>query len=430
MPTQTLQKDSIEASTEGSHQPLHDASNNVYQSVSSANTPLIPSSLVYEAKDAIFDSSTKLDNEHSAEGGANSNVYIDMGGIGSWVEFILDHNALVGASTTPTHCKLSFRYANGASNRLSRPCSVSINGILIGTLSFPPTISWNSWSYEHIETKECIISGGKSAIIQLTAMTEEGGPNIHSMEWSTTLSDANTKRRRCNYQYKKLPEGQITYGLDDGGCFLCMHEQPVTSKISTKVPSSGKLLTKQCQQLCDEDRECLAFTVARLESLPPQLYRFGATANCCLERTMYPPGVFLRSPPTTSREQKSDRGMFSNRRNDCQLDAMCWRRYEKIIEGDEEEPCAELFEEDDTVSHPSKLMCSRVWEATTYTDEEIQTAIDFINDGCQYPDSTYVSMLAKANAQCKNEILAESLAITILVHSSGVTTYVTVGQST
>ncbi len=447
MSNQTMQKDSTEASTEGSQQPLHDASNNAHQSISSTTTPVIPSSLLYEAKDAIFDSSTKLDTEHSAEGGANSNVYIDMGGMGSWVEFLVDHDAVVGASTAPAYCKLSFRYANGASNRRSRPCSVSVNGKIIGTLSFPSTIAWNSWSDEHIEAKECTTSGGKSAIIQLTATTEEGGPNIHSMEWSKTLSDddsstlsstrfhlqskeATTNRRKCNYRYNKLPEGQITYGLDDGGCFLCIHEHPIASKLTTKVPSSGNALTEQCQQLCDEDRQCLAFTVARLESLPPQLYRFGATANCCLERTMYPPGAFLRSPPTTSMEKKTNRGMPSNRRNDCQLDAMCWRRYEKIPEGDDEEPCAELLEEDVTVSHPSKLMCSRVWEATTYTDEDVQKAIDFINDGCHYQDSTYVSMLARANARCVAESLAESLAISIIVHSSGMMTYVAVGPST
>lgn len=88
------------------------------------------------------------------------------------------------------------------------------------------------------------------------------------------------------------------------------------------------------------------------------------------------------------------------------------------------------MEEDVTVSYPSKLMCSRVWEATTYTDEDVQKAIDFINDGCQYQDSTYMSMLARANARCVDELMAESLAISIIVHSSGMMTYVTVGQST
>lgn len=395
-----------------------------------------------EAEDAKFDSSSKFDAEHAAAAGANSNVYIDMGGMGSWVEFHVDHDGV-----TTTTCKLSFRYSNGASNRHRRPCSVSLNGVHIGTLYFPSTLSWNNWSYAHMKIKQCIKSSEKNTKIRITATTEEGGPNIDSMEWTATLSyddsrstlssspiqpeikQTTTKRRKCNYQYNKLPEGQITYGLDDGGCFLCMQENPITSKITTQAPSSGNALIEQCQQLCDTDSQCVAFTVARTQSLPPQLYRFGTTSNCCLERTVYPPGVYLGTQPTTTTVEEKKRRMASNRRNDCQLDAMCWTRYEKIPK-EEEAPCDELPVDDDvTVPHTSKMICSRVWEPTTYTDDEVQTAIDFINDGCQYSDKTYMSMLARANARCEEEILAESLAISIIVHSSGMMTHVTVGQS-
>ena len=442
-----------EASVDGSQQQLHDDSSNIVQSsIAAASTP---SSLVYEAKDAIFDASTVLGSEHADvanDGATKSYAYIDMGGMGSWVEFhvAVDHDVLVGSSSsdaasTPTNnnCILLFRYANGASNRQSRPCSVSVNGVLIRTLSFPSTISWNNWRNEHIVVENCFPVSAlvENQIIRLTATTEEGGPNINRMEWTTKLSDDDShytlsssqppERRECNYGYNKLPEGQITYGLDDGGCYLCTQEHSITTKISTNIPSSGKALTEQCQELCDADSRCLAYTVARAESLPPQLYRFGQAANCCLERTMYPPEAYLHNPSITieEKEKKGSSGMLSNRRNNCQLDSMCWNRYEKIIPDEEgEEPCAERMKADVT---KKKRMCTRVWEPTTYTKEDIQNAIDFIKDGCQYPDNTYLSMLDRANARCKNEIVAESLAISIIVHSSGMMTYVTtVGQTT
>lgn len=398
---------------------------------------------MYEAKAATFDSTTKLDNEHAATT-AGANPYIDMGEFGSWVEFHVDHSLVrassIGTGTT-TDCRLSFRYSNGASNRQSRPCSVSINGIVIGALPFPSTISWTNWRYQYIELKRCnILMSEKITAIRLTATTEEGGPNLDSMEWTTTLSDgdssstlspsspyqpeskeSSTKIRKCNYKYNKLPEGRITYGLDDGGCYLCT-EQHLLPFVS--VPSSGKTLTEQCQRLCDDDSQCRSFTVARPASLPSQLYHFGTTANCCLERREYPSGAFLH---TTTTADENGQGMVlpPNRRKDCQLDSMCWTRYERIHE-EGEGPCAD-FLEDANNPKPSKLMCSRVWEPTTYTDEDIQKAIDFINDGCQTEDNIHRFMLAKANARCKEEILAESFSVSIIVHSSGMLTYVTTG---
>lgn len=401
---------------------------------------------MHEAKAATFDSTTKLDNEHAATATAGANSYIDMGGFGSWVEFRVDLS-LVRASSigTTTDCMLSFRYSNGASTRSSRPCSVSINGIVIGALSFPSTITWTNWRYQYIELKRCnILMSELITTIRLTATTTEGGPNLDSMEWATTLSDgdssstlssssryppdskeSSTKIRKCNYKYNKLPEGRITYGLDDGGCYLCTEQQLLPF---VNVPSSGKTLTEQCQRLCDADNQCRSFTVARTASLPSQLYHFGTTANCCLERREYPPGAFLHTT-TTAEERSNGVVLPPNRRKDCQLDSMCWTRYERIQE-EGEGPCADFLEDANNPKHSTLMMCSKVWEPTTYTDEDIQNAIDFINKGCRNEDNMYRFMLAKANARCKEEILAESFAVSIIVHSSGMLTYVTTGQST
>ncbi len=374
-----------------------------------------------------FDPSSKLDMEHA---GANADAYVDMGGIDSWVEFNI--NADAGALSSGNTCKLSFRYANGASNRSSRQCIVSVNSNIIGKLTFSTTISWTHWSYEDIDVI-CMSGTNK---VRLTATTTEGGPNLDSMTliessptnkissprhpqstnrrttFHTTPEIANApSRKSCNSRYIKLPEGRITYGTDDGGCFLCV-QHPVT-----KIPLSGDALIEECKRMCDEDIQCLAFTVARAASLPSQLHHFGKQANCCLERREYPPGVYLQST-------EDDRVPT---RTKCQLDRMCWTRFERDQEDVAIESREQCANHDFAITHLSNI-CLEVWEPTAYNDDEIQKAIDFIDRGCQLQDKIYVSMLATANARCKEEILAESMAISIIVHSSGMITYVSVGQ--
>ena len=74
-----------------------------------------------------------------------------------------------------------------------------------------------------------------------------------------------------------------------------------------------------------------------------------------------------------------------------------------------------IFEDYTAPPTPSPSgLCLKVWEEVMYTDEEIQTKLDFITGGCDYKDETFESMLAEAHAQCLVEVIAESMAVTII----------------
>lgn len=146
------------------------------------------SAFYYEAEDASFDISTSVRTKFT---GAKGNTYVNMGGVGSWVEFNVDAGLSGGV------CTLSFRYANGAAFK-SRPCSVQVNGSGINTvLSFATTSRWNYWSYETIETT---CTPGTN-VIRITSTTSKGGPNLDSIYFSEMANLKNSRRSVGVYYY-------------------------------------------------------------------------------------------------------------------------------------------------------------------------------------------------------------------------------------
>lgn len=87
---------------------------------------------VFEAEDALFESAY-IRTQH---GGFSGWGYIDIADkTGGWLEFVMRKPS--GSTET-----LTIHYANGGS---SRSYSVSLNGTLLGSLSFPSTGSWSTW---------------------------------------------------------------------------------------------------------------------------------------------------------------------------------------------------------------------------------------------------------------------------------------------
>ena len=146
--------------------------------------------VVYEAENASRDPSSVVDVVHHPRRSSGGS-YVDMGGIGSWLEFVIVEAAARGsvATTMPKSddddhrdhgydCAVSFRYSNGASNREPRACVASANGSDVASLRFPTTGSWGAWSDEVVGR---VVDCAPGTVIRLTAASRHGGPNVDAM---------------------------------------------------------------------------------------------------------------------------------------------------------------------------------------------------------------------------------------------------------
>ena len=85
----------------------------------------------------------------------------------------LDLPVTAGAAGQAT---LTWRYANGTT--ASRPMSVTVNGVAAGTIAFPVTADWDTWSTATISVP--LTAGGNT--IRVAATTAAGGPNLDWLE--------------------------------------------------------------------------------------------------------------------------------------------------------------------------------------------------------------------------------------------------------
>ena len=163
-------------------------------------------------------------------------------------------------------------------------------------------------------------------------------------------------------------------------------------------PMSGSQLSEHCEHLCDLDPLCTAFSIARPPVLHADEYYYGFSANCCLEREEYPDGMFVDAPDDDQTGELSP----------CHMATACWTRFEL---NDALESSCEGHDHTRTKpkSHIDDRQCSLIWEAKQYTDESIQERLDFIAQGCQFNDATFLLMLGDAHDQCKAEIEEEEL---------------------
>jgi hypothetical protein len=396
--------------------------------------------VVYEAENASRDPSSVVDVVHHPRRSSGGS-YVDMGGIGSWLEFVIVEAAARGAvakSDDDDHrddrgydCAVSFRYSNGASNREPRACVASANGSDVASLRFPTTGSWGAWSDEVVSH---VVDCAPGTVIRLTAASRHGGPNVDAMTLAylvggggggsgsgtgraavattttttnemmvglvaddptdddegdqsspttssssddpppsptisssspsssesgvdatanpppprissssssadegvvdaTTLStnpplpppteesdrgdDCDDDDDVSRPRYNKFPDGMVTYGYDDGGCFFCGGDDPIDG--SRVHPSKRGDLVEMCRRMCDSDHGCVAYTIGRGATREGQEHKYdGTMANCCLERRLYPPGAYVDGSGNDARGKSN-----------CQLDAACWTRYER-----------------------------------------------------------------------------------------------------
>jgi hypothetical protein len=69
-----------------------------------------------------------------------------------------------------------FRYANGGA--VNRPCNVTVNGTLVGTVAFPPTGSFTTYKTATLNVTLPVSSAFKA--VRVTSTTAAGGPNLDS----------------------------------------------------------------------------------------------------------------------------------------------------------------------------------------------------------------------------------------------------------
>jgi len=230
--------------------------------------------------------------------------------------------------------------------------------------------------------------------------SQPAGPTAANGETSgieTPTSNTQTKSSSSCNSYTKLPDGKISYGMNDGGCFFC-GKAPASS-----IPLSGAALSEHCQQTCDSDPLCISYEVGKTGALPAYEHSFdGETFNCCLQRTTFPSGVFVDATNI------GDAGP-----NNCQMDSLCWTRYEKITKEQQDEEVVFAVAQNqcdkDYIPPPSNL-CSVVLDEKEFSDENIQDQVDFIAGGCQTDDTTFESLLAQAYTECSAEVEQQSAA--------------------
>lgn len=88
-------------------------------------------------------------------------------------------NSFVGFALNLTGNRtIDFRYANGST--VNRTCIVSLNGVAVGTLTFPPTGSWTTWKKVSLAVDFGTSTGNKA--LRITASTNKGGPNLDKLE--------------------------------------------------------------------------------------------------------------------------------------------------------------------------------------------------------------------------------------------------------
>ena len=122
--------------------------------------------------------------------------------------------------------------------------------------------------------------------------------------------------------------------------------------------------------------------MARPAVLHAYEYHWGKPANCCLDRTAAPSELWVDGHDVDPGKEP----------NECQLDAMCWTRFER------NQVNCDLAEE------PSGH-CEVVWKGREFKEDEIRSKIDFVANGCPFGgDTEFEQMMEDAYSQCRAEV--------------------------
>ena len=121
----------------------------------------------YEAENATQGGGNKVDTDIAGFSGTGFVNFADNVANG-FTEFQVNQS---GSQT------LIFRYSNGSA--ANRPCNVTVNGVSVGTVAFPPTGSFGTYGTARLAVNLPVSSAFKAVRIRST--TAAGGPNLDKM---------------------------------------------------------------------------------------------------------------------------------------------------------------------------------------------------------------------------------------------------------
>jgi hypothetical protein len=120
---------------------------------------------------------TRYEAENATLSGGNITEATNLGFTGTGYVNYTD-NAAGGITTFPVNQSgpqtLIFRYANGGA--VNRPCNVTVNGTLVGTVAFAPTGSFTTYKTATLSVTLPVSAAFKN--IAVTSTTAAGGPNL------------------------------------------------------------------------------------------------------------------------------------------------------------------------------------------------------------------------------------------------------------
>jgi Domain of unknown function (DUF4394) len=125
----------------------------------------------------ISASGTRYEGENATQGGGNITESTNVGFTGTGYVNFADNVAngftefAVNQSGPQT---LIFRYANGSA--VNRPCNITINGTLVGTVAFAPTGAFTTYRTATLSVSFPVSSAFKA--LRVTSTTAAGGPNL------------------------------------------------------------------------------------------------------------------------------------------------------------------------------------------------------------------------------------------------------------
>ncbi len=128
--------------------------------------PPPPGGTLFEAESGTLSSGGTFDNNHT--GFTGTGFANTANAVGAYAEIP------VTADTAGTKT-LSFRYSDGTT--AARPATISVNGASQGTLNFPTTADWDTWTTATISVP---LKAGANTI-RVTATTSGGDANIDSV---------------------------------------------------------------------------------------------------------------------------------------------------------------------------------------------------------------------------------------------------------
>ena len=129
-------------------------------------TPPPPSGTLFEAETGTLSSGGTFDSNHT--GFTGTGFANTANAVGAYVQIPVTASA-AGTKT------LTFRYSDGTT--AARPATISVNGTSQGTLNFPTTADWDTWTTVSISVP---LKAGTNTV-RVTATTANGDANIDSV---------------------------------------------------------------------------------------------------------------------------------------------------------------------------------------------------------------------------------------------------------